>query len=204
MQPADNSMHQNFDNILIKAEAQSTVNLAQLEVYINGNSHHTFTNTQNTPFSLNWQPSAAGTYSISAIAKDVNGLTSAMHTRVITVGSRTNVFRTAKININSDEYYEKLNNGFIQENAAKQKICSDQKLLQGLRFMGINIPANAIIESAHILFETKSGSGDADAEIWTENSANGLPFLTSTANISQRTYQIGLALLQLQTGQHQI
>jgi len=190
IKPAENSMHENFDNISLSAEAYSSVNLAQLEMYINGSLYHTFTspntpNTQNT-YNMNWQPVTEGTYFISVIAKDVNGLSSPMHTSVITVGPRDNVLRTARININANEYYEKLVNGFIYQNAWKHKVCSNSKFLQGLRFTAINLPPNAIIESAHILFETKGGNGNADAEIWTENNANGQVFLANPYNISQR------------------
>lgn len=188
IKPANNSMYENFDNISFNAEASSPVNLAELEVYINGNLYNTFTNInrQNITYSLNWQPVLEGIYFISIIAKDVNGLSSAMQTHVVTVGSRSNISRTSTININSDEFYEKLSNGYIQQNTTRLKICSDQKFLQGLRFTGINIPHNATIESANILFETSNGSGDAYAEIWAENSSDGLPFLTSAWNISQR------------------
>ncbi len=183
IQPSNNSMHQKFDNVLISAAAGGAANIAQVEVYINGSLNTTI---YNAPYNYYWQPAIEGNYIISVIAKDTNGLSSTMSLSAVSVGPRTNVLHAAKININSDEYFETLTTGAINTMRFKNKICDNNKYLQGFRFTGLNIPKNSIIESARILFETAGGGGQADAQIWAEKNAYSVPFFNEKYNISQR------------------
>lgn len=182
-QPMDNSMYENFETITIDVEATGSSNISQVDVYVNGSS---FASKANAPYSFNFKPTVEGIYFISAIAEDSNGLSSPMATHVVKVGSRSNVVHKSKININSDEYYETLATGYIQKNSYKEKICNYNKTLQGLRFGSINIPENATIQSASILFETQSGSDSATAQIWAEKNEFSLPFVNTKYNISER------------------
>jgi len=190
--PDDNGMYFNFNNITLSANASGTSAISQVQFYVNGAFEGA---AVNAPYELNWQPASDGDYTISAIAKDVNGLSSSIDFSTIRIGAKNNLENCSTIDIGSDEYNELDRKvipfsgtiyGYISDTDAKLRICEQEVSLQGLRFKEINIPPNAIIESANIVFTPKSGYGQADVTIWCENTANSLPFLVEPFNLTSR------------------
>jgi len=179
--PDDNEMYFNFNNITISAEASSSAAISEVQFYVDG----TLVGTDSSaPYEINWQPASEGVYTISAIAQDVNGLTSAMDFSAISVEDKDNINRTSCTDISSDEYCQKAN-GIIYK-TSKIKVCSTGVKIQGLRFNGINIPPNATIESANIIFRGKGSSTSSSTTFWAEKVTNSLPFIGEKYNLSTR------------------
>jgi len=178
--PKDNAMFFNFDNITINAETSGSAAIDEVQFYINGASEGSAIRA--APYQINWQPSSNGVYMISAIAKDVNGLSSVMDFSIIKVGTRNNIIHTSMTDITSDEAFE----GKSQN--TKSILISDKDVdVQGLRFDAINIPPNAVIESATITFTSKRGyPGVTNVHIYGEKNSNGFPFNLEDNNISNR------------------
>jgi len=181
--PIDNEMYISLDNITLTANATGTAGIARVQFYVNG----IFAGTgYNKPYQLDWQPPSNGVYIISAIAHDVNGQSSALDFSVIKIGNKENIEHSSTIDITSNEYREETN-GEINSNSYKIEICNAEVALQGLRFRALNIPKNAIIQSAVITF-TSGGSFNnlANATIWCEKSGKTLPFRVDNGNITNR------------------
>lgn len=181
--PNDNAMYFNYDDITLTANALGTSVVSEVQFYVDGVLIET---DNSTPFEINWQPTNNKHYVISAIAKDVSGLSSVMDFSTIKVGSKNNIKHSASIDISSDEYQED-SEGKINGNMYKVEIAKSKIKLQGLRFKEINIPPNAIIESATIRFFASRAYKDlAEATVWCEKSGNALPFRGEKYNISSR------------------
>jgi len=181
--PNNNAMFFNFNNITISAEASASAGINEVKFYVNGFEE---VSDNNAPYEFSWQPTSDGVYMVSAIAKDVNGLSSVMDFSVINVGPKNNIVHTALIDISSDEYGE-YDNGTIKNDNYKVEIANPSFNFQGLRFHGINIPPNATIESASISFVSGSSNSDlANAIVRCEKSGNGLPFKAKKFNLSSR------------------
>jgi len=190
--PSDNEMYFNLNNIKLSANTTGASSIAKVKFYVNGNLRGIDTRA---PYTLNWQPPSYGVYIISAIVRDVDGSTSNFDYSVIKIANRNNIVHTSTIDIGSDECIEYVNErvstwetvrGYVSMDEAKIRICEPGVSLQGLRFKEINIPPNAIINSAFIQFNPVSGSDPARTTIWCENSANSLPFISVPFNITER------------------
>jgi len=179
--PDDNAMYFNFNNITITAEASGSAAISAVQFYVDGTLVGTATSA---PYEVIWQPASNGVYTISAIAQDVNGLTSAMDFSAINVEDRNSIDRSSCIDISSDEYYQK-SNGSITK-TAKIKVAVSGVKIQGIRFNGINIPPNATIESANIIFRGKSSSTSSSTTFWAEKVTNSLPFKGEKYSLSNR------------------
>lgn len=189
--PCDNELIFDLNEIKLSANTTSASPIATVQFYVNG----TLVGTDNiSPCQIGWTPSANGVYTISAIAQDVNGLSSNFDFSVINVGLRNNIVHTASIDIGTDECTEYINKrigflnilGYVAVDELKLCICDPDVSLQGLRFKAINIPPYAIIESASITFNPLSGFDTASATIWCEDSSNSLPFVPNPFNLTDR------------------
>jgi len=181
--PAHNSFYNTGSNINFNCTVNQNVN--NVQYFVNGS----FVGSVNsTPFNFNWTAPANGVYLISAIASTANGLSSTITNSSIIITSQNNIVQNSSIDIHSDEYYEKISNGFINNYGPSYyiKVASDNDNIQGLRFKRINIPKNAIIDSAKITFINKNGGGIANTLIWGEKTTSSLPFKTDKWNLSDR------------------
>jgi len=179
--PEDNTMYFNLNNVEIEANASGKSAIRQVQFYVDGALIGT---DRSAPYQLNWKPTSNSVYMLSAIAKDVNGLTSAIDFSAINIENENNIVRTSSIDISSDEYYEKTIGSITK--TAKIKVSGGAKL-QGLRFNGINIPPNATIESANITFRATIGSRTTSSTtFWAEKTTNSIPFRGDKNNLSNR------------------
>jgi len=125
------------------------------------------------------------------IIRHENGLSSNFDFSTIKIGSKSNIKHSSSIDIGTDECIEYVYKpgfvlGYVSLDDLKIRIGEPNINLQGLRFKEINIPPNAIIESAHIKLNPTGGYETANATIWCEDSANSLTFIPVPYNLSQR------------------
>jgi len=181
--PKNNTRYFNFDGITIEANAVATSAISEVQFYVDGVLVGT---DVSVPYNLNWQPTSNKIYILSVIAKDVNGLSSAIDFSTISIEDKNNLTGISSTNISSDEYYQKTDGNIV--NTYKIKVCSTGVKLQGLRFNSINIPPNAILESANITFTASIGSSiPSSTTFWAEKATNSVPFKVDKNNLSNRT-----------------
>jgi len=108
--PTDNQMYFNLNSINLKATATGAAALSNVEFYIDG----ALVGSDNSaPYQTNWQPTSNGIYTVSAIATDINGMSSPMDLSVIKIGPQNNIVHTTSIDISSDEYREHTNGSWF-------------------------------------------------------------------------------------------
>lgn len=189
--PCDNELIFDLNEIKLSANTTSASPIATVQFYVDGSLVGT---DNNSPYQTTWTPPTNGTYTVSAIAEDVNGLSSNFDFTVVNIGNRNNIVHTSSIDIGTDECTEYINKrigflnilGYVAVDELKLRICDPDVSLQGLRFKEINIPPYAIIESASITFNPLSGFDPASATIWCEGSSNSLPFVPNPFNLTDR------------------
>jgi len=192
--PIDNQWFYNLDDITISANVTGTAAIDEVSFYVDGIKIGA---VDNAPYELVWTPTSDGNHLIWAVAMGVNGVSSTLDFSAINIRNKNNIEHTSMTYTYSDEAFEFSTGEFnYKSNPTRAYITGDAYLLgsgyqdvivQGLRFESINIPPNAIIESANITFTMDRGrQGVTNANIYGEKSSNGLPFNLENYNISQR------------------
>ena len=163
-------------------------NVVSVEYFVNGLS----VGSSNTaPFDLNWNISANGTYDIYAVATDdsANMSTSPTHTLSVglTVGSQVLAIST------STNDAEEGRNGQIKLFSSDLEMINEGSggggdQLVALRFKPVNIPPNAVIDSAFVQFQVDETSTINPVEllIYGEDHFDSPPFTTNVGDLSDR------------------
>lgn len=94
------------------------------------------------------------------------------------------------IEAGADDAQENLADNSLSLDSQDLTLGNHQKSLLGLRFSGIKIPKNSVIESAYIQFsahQNQPEKASANLQISLEDSANSAPFRATKQNLSART-----------------
>ncbi|MEO1263448.1 MAG: Ig-like domain-containing protein [Bacteroidota bacterium] len=190
--PLDGATYYEADTITLSATADDTNgNLSDVEFFVDGVSVGSVTSG---PFELDWIIPDFGSYSIQAVATDLEGL--AAYSSVATISLLDQVLDVQISDKNDD--VEELENGTIWKTNSDLELCYDDYISNsqglvghqhvGLRFQNVTVPQGATITNAYIQFTADETDGDAtEIIIRAEQVDDAAEFSYSTNNVSTRT-----------------
>ena len=156
---------------------------------VSGPGTTTFGNANSLSTSASF--SVAGVYVLRLTASDT--LLSASDDIQITVTSPGGSSATLDVSIAaaSDDAEENNPNGAVDLTSSDLELAVDKTLVQtvGLRFVGMTIPAGAVITNAYVQFtadEAKANAPAAALTVWGQKSLNPPTFTTAAANVTSR------------------
>ena len=133
----------------------------------------------------------AGVYVLRLTASD--SVLSATDDIQITVNPAGGSSATLNVSIAavSDDAEENNPNGAVDLSSSDLELAVDKTLVQtvGLRFVGMTIPAGAVITNAYVQFtvdEAKASAPAATLTVWGQKSLNPPTFTTAAANVTSR------------------
>lgn len=145
------------------------------------------------PYSMNYTIPSDGEFVITAWAVNGNGWHNVSENVKIYAGE---IDITYSLQSNNDDAEENKSGGSVDLSSSDLELCvedlvwplSDNNQWVGLRFAGIEIPANATIISAYIQFTSdENQSGASNLKIYQENTSNSAAFTNQNANLSSRS-----------------
>ena len=186
--PADGSNHTPLDLIMLEAEAEDPDgDIQHVEFFIDGASYEI---DNEFPFLVYWQPPGIGTYVVTAIATDNDGVTSVVSEVTITIDYSAETTTSAIVSNINDDVEEQANDGSMYFDSSDLELGRDNNRgnqIIGLRFNGLNIPQGALITSAYIQFMADEADTEATTVVITGNDADdGSPFTPANLNLSSR------------------
>ncbi|MFK7809938.1 MAG: Ig-like domain-containing protein, partial [Saprospiraceae bacterium] len=182
--PLNNAHFPTLQNITISASADDPEgSVTQVAFYLDGNLIHS---DLSYPYTTNWHPLHAGSYTIKAVATDNEGFTKSA-THYITVGQTTNA--CALITQETDDA-EQRENGSINLTSGDLELVTDGNSNQvvGLRFNNLMIPRGAAISEAHLNFKVKDNTNENPCllNIFGQTGNNTTTFSANENDISNR------------------
>jgi hypothetical protein len=183
--PSQGAHYNSPQTITLSANASdSDGSVTGVEFFVNGAS---IGNDSSAPYSRSYALPANGAYTLTAVATDDQGATTASSAVSITVGV-TATTTSARINSSMNDVEER-SNGSVYTNSSDIELVYDgSNQTVGLRFVGLNIPQGANITSANIQFTCdETNSGTTNLLIRGHDTNNSSAFTTSSYNVSSRS-----------------
>jgi hypothetical protein len=183
--PSQGAHYNSPQTITLSANASdSDGSVTGVEFFVNGAS---IGNDSSAPYSRSYAIPANGAYSLTAVATDDQGATTASSEVNITVGV-TATTTSARINSSMNDVEER-SNGSVYTNSSDIELVYDgSNQTVGLRFVGLNIPQGATITSANIQFTCdETNSGTTNLVIRGHDADNSAAFTTASSNVSSRS-----------------
>ncbi|MCB0596854.1 MAG: metallophosphoesterase [Lewinellaceae bacterium] len=183
--PADGAFFNSIQPITLRAQASDTDgNIEEVVFFINGDSVGV---DLSAPYALTWTPPAEGSYSVKARARDNDGNLVASGERRFYVGL---IQTCSRVNSGDDDAEEEIGGNMSLSSTDLEMINDPSNGDQwvGMRFTGLNIPANAIIDHAQIQFSVEDNNNDNPCQLYIYGEANARPesFSDADNNISSR------------------
>ncbi len=183
--PQDGSFYATPKIINISADATDADGIiTQIEFFVDGVSLQI---DSAEPFTVDWMIPSAGNYSITAVATDNDNNTTESSPVNIQVGGFLTT-TCSKVNSSNDDAEEQPDESVNQTSSDLELVYDNGDQTVGMRFVGLQIPQGARINSAHIQFtvEETDGIDPCNLFIYGEVSNNAETFTNNFGDISGR------------------
>ncbi len=186
--PADATTFLPSEIITITTNAEdSDGDIQHVEFFIDGLSYEI---DDQYPYMVQWSPGTPGTYTITAIATDDDGVESISSEITINI-EYGQTFTTNSSISNGNDDVEEQSDGEMYFNSTDLELMYDNNRGNqnaiGLRFNSLNIPQGATILNAYLQFRSDEiDSGSTNVSITGEASDNAAAFTSASSNLTMR------------------
>ncbi|MCB0549822.1 MAG: metallophosphoesterase [Phaeodactylibacter sp.] len=183
--PADGAFFYSIQPITLRAQASdSDGSIEEVAFFVNGDSIGV---DHSAPYKLTWTPPSEGNFYIKAKAKDNNGNAVTSVEQAFYVGF---IQACSQVSNREDDAEEDPTGSVTLSSTDLEMINepNDGDQWVGMRFSGLDIPANAIISKAWIQFtvEDNNNVNPCQLAFYGEASNNPAPFAGTNFNVSNR------------------